>query len=44
MRGNSPGASDIAHIPYRGMAAATNDLIAGHILFVIRVVSTHCCN
>jgi tripartite-type tricarboxylate transporter receptor subunit TctC len=33
------GGSDIVHIPYRGMAAATNDLVGGQILMMISVVS-----
>ena len=33
------GAMDIVHIPYRGMGPATNDLIGGHILLMIAVVS-----
>jgi len=33
------GAADIVHIPYRGMAPATNDLIGGQILLIISVVS-----
>lgn len=33
------GAADIVHIPYRGMGPATNDLVGGHILVMIAVVS-----
>jgi tripartite-type tricarboxylate transporter receptor subunit TctC len=33
------GAADIVHIPYRGIAAATNDLIGGQIPMMIAVVS-----
>jgi tripartite-type tricarboxylate transporter receptor subunit TctC len=33
------GASDIVHIPYRGIAPATTDLIGGHILMMVAVTS-----
>jgi tripartite-type tricarboxylate transporter receptor subunit TctC len=33
------GAADIVHVPYRGMAIATNDLIGGQITMMISVVS-----
>jgi tripartite-type tricarboxylate transporter receptor subunit TctC len=33
------GASDIVHIPYRGIGPATNDLIGGQILLMVAVVS-----
>jgi tripartite-type tricarboxylate transporter receptor subunit TctC len=33
------GAADIVHIPYRGMGPATTDLVGGHILLIIAVVS-----
>jgi tripartite-type tricarboxylate transporter receptor subunit TctC len=37
-----PGvALDIVHIPYRGMAPATNDLVSGQIQAMIAVVSSH---
>jgi len=34
------GGADIVHVPYRGMAPATNDLISGQIDLVIAVVSS----
>ena len=33
------GIADMVHVPYRGMAAATNDLIGGQITMMISVVS-----
>jgi tripartite-type tricarboxylate transporter receptor subunit TctC len=33
------GAADIVHIPYRGIASATNDLVGGQIPLMIAVVS-----
>jgi tripartite-type tricarboxylate transporter receptor subunit TctC len=33
------GATDMVHVPYRGMSQATNDLVAGQILIAIAVVS-----
>ena len=33
------GATDIVHVPYRGIAPATNDLVGGQILLMIAVVS-----
>ena len=33
-------AADFVHVPYRGMAAATNDLVSGQISAVIAVVSS----
>lgn len=33
-------AADLIHVPYRGMAAATNDLVSGEINSVIAVVSS----
>jgi tripartite-type tricarboxylate transporter receptor subunit TctC len=33
------GIADMVHIPYRGMALATNDLIGGQIIMMISVVS-----
>jgi tripartite-type tricarboxylate transporter receptor subunit TctC len=33
------GAADIVHVPYRGIAPATTDLVGGHILLMIAVVS-----
>ncbi|OAF10768.1 hypothetical protein AYJ54_10660 [Bradyrhizobium centrolobii] len=37
----SGNALDIVHVPYRGMAPATNDLISGQIPAMIAVVSSH---
>ena len=34
------GDADIVHVPYRGMAQATNDLVSGQITLVIAVVSS----
>ena len=34
------GVPDVVHIPYRGIAAATNDLIGGQILLMIAVMSS----
>lgn len=33
-------AADLVHVPYRGMSAATNDLVSGQISSVIAVVSS----
>jgi tripartite-type tricarboxylate transporter receptor subunit TctC len=33
------GATDMVHVPYRGMSQATNDLVAGQILIAIAVMS-----
>lgn len=33
-------ATDLVHVPYRGMGPATNDLVSGQISFVIAVVSS----
>jgi len=35
------GAVDIVHVPYRGIAPATNDLVSGQIPLMIAVVSGH---
>jgi len=35
------GAADIVHVPYRGIAPATNDLVGGQIVLMIAVVSGH---
>jgi len=35
------GASDIVHVPYRGMGPATNDLLGGEITLMIAVMSVH---
>ena len=33
------GGLDIVHVPYRGIAQATNDLVAGQISLIIAVMS-----
>jgi tripartite-type tricarboxylate transporter receptor subunit TctC len=33
------GLSDVVHVPYRGMAPATNDLVSGQIPLIIAVIS-----
>jgi tripartite-type tricarboxylate transporter receptor subunit TctC len=35
------GALDIVHVPYRGIAQATNDLVSGQISLIVAVMSVH---